>query len=147
MTTAIAYTSGKPHIGNSYEIVLADAIARYKRKEGYDVFFQTGTDEHGQKIELKAQDAGITDRLRISVIILIPLMISSFVQQMNIMRSRFRRFLRSYMSRGIYIRVHTKVCTVLHVNLSGQRASLWMVNVLIVEEKLSLLRKRHISSK
>jgi len=60
ITTAIAYTSGKPHIGNSYEIVLADSIARFKRKEGYDVFFQTGTDEHGQKIELKAQEAGIT---------------------------------------------------------------------------------------
>ena len=60
ITTAIAYTSGKPHIGNTYEIVLADAIARYKRYEGYDVFFQTGTDEHGQKIELKAQDAGVT---------------------------------------------------------------------------------------
>ena len=62
LTTAIAYTSGKPHIGNSYEIVLADAIARYKRKEGYDVFFQTGTDEHGQKIELKAADAGISPK-------------------------------------------------------------------------------------
>ncbi len=62
ITTAIAYTSGKPHIGNNYEIVLADAIARFKRKEGYDVFFQTGTDEHGQKIELKAQDAGITPK-------------------------------------------------------------------------------------
>ncbi|MFG6355605.1 MAG: methionine--tRNA ligase [Acetatifactor sp.] len=60
ITTAIAYTSGKPHIGNNYEIVLADAIARFKRKQGYDVFFQTGTDEHGQKIELKAQEAGIT---------------------------------------------------------------------------------------
>ena len=62
MTTAIAYTSGKPHIGNTYEIVLADAIARYKRYQGYDVFFQTGTDEHGQKIELKAQDAGVTPK-------------------------------------------------------------------------------------
>ncbi len=62
LTTAIAYTSGKPHIGNNYEIVLADSIARFKRKEGYDVFFQTGTDEHGQKIELKAQDAGITPK-------------------------------------------------------------------------------------
>lgn len=62
ITTAIAYTSGKPHIGNSYEIVLADSIARYKRKEGYDVFFQTGTDEHGQKIELKAEEAGITPK-------------------------------------------------------------------------------------
>lgn len=60
ITTAIAYTSGKPHIGNSYEIMLADSIARYKRKDGYDVFFQTGTDEHGQKIELKAQDAGVS---------------------------------------------------------------------------------------
>lgn len=62
ITTAIAYTSGKPHIGNTYEIILADAIARYKRSKGYDVFFQTGTDEHGQKIELKAQEAGITPK-------------------------------------------------------------------------------------
>ena len=62
ITTAIAYTSGKPHIGNSYEIVLADAIARYKRKDGYDVWFQTGTDEHGQKIELKAAEAGVTPK-------------------------------------------------------------------------------------
>ncbi|MDO4634183.1 MAG: methionine--tRNA ligase [Eubacteriales bacterium] len=62
MTTAIAYTSGKPHIGNTYEIILADAIARYKRAQGYDVFFQTGTDEHGQKIELKAEEAGITPK-------------------------------------------------------------------------------------
>ncbi len=62
ITTAIAYTSSKPHIGNTYEIVLADAIARYKRSQGYDVFFQTGTDEHGQKIELKAQEAGITPK-------------------------------------------------------------------------------------
>ena len=62
ITTAIAYTSGKPHIGNSYEIVLADSIARFKRKQGYDVFFQTGTDEHGQKIELKAAEAGVTPK-------------------------------------------------------------------------------------
>ena len=62
LTTAIAYTSGKPHIGNTYEIVLADAIARYKRFQGYDVRFQTGTDEHGQKIELKAEEAGITPK-------------------------------------------------------------------------------------
>ena len=62
ITTAIAYTSGKPHIGNTYEIVLADSIARFKRQQGYDVFFQTGTDEHGQKIELKAEDARITPK-------------------------------------------------------------------------------------
>ena len=62
ITTAIAYTSGKPHIGNTYEVVLADSIARFKRQQGYDVFFQTGTDEHGQKIELKAEEAGITTK-------------------------------------------------------------------------------------
>ena len=62
MTTAIAYTSGKPHIGNTYEFVLADAIAWYKRSQGYDVFFQTGTDEHGQKIEMKAAEAGMSPK-------------------------------------------------------------------------------------
>ncbi len=62
ITTAIAYTSGKPHIGNTYEIILADSIARFKRQQGYDVHFQTGTDEHGQKIELKAAEAGITPK-------------------------------------------------------------------------------------
>ena len=63
MTTAIAYTSGKPHIGNTYEIVLADSIARFKREQGYDVFFQTGTDDHGQKIELKAEEKGVTPKV------------------------------------------------------------------------------------
>ena len=62
ISTAIAYTSGKPHIGNTYEIVLADAIARYKRLKGFDVYFQTGTDEHGEKIQLKAEDAGISPK-------------------------------------------------------------------------------------
>ena len=62
MTTAIAYTSGKPHIGNTYEIVLADSIARFKRQEGYDVYFQTGTDEHGQKIQEKAEKMGVSPR-------------------------------------------------------------------------------------
>ena len=62
LTTAIAYTSGKPHIGNTYEAILADSIVRFKRQQGYDVRFQTGTDEHGQKIELKAAEAGITTK-------------------------------------------------------------------------------------
>ena len=62
ITTAIAYTSGKPHIGNTYEAVLADSIARFKRIQGYDVRFQTGTDEHGQKIEIKASEAGLRQR-------------------------------------------------------------------------------------
>ena len=60
ISTAIAYTSGKPHIGNTYEIVLADAIARYKREKGYEVYFQTGTDEHGEKIQLKAEEKGVS---------------------------------------------------------------------------------------
>ena len=62
ITTAIAYTSGKPHIGNTYEVVLADSIARFKRQQGYDVFFCTGTDEHGQKVELKAEEKGVTQK-------------------------------------------------------------------------------------
>ena len=62
LTTAITYTSGKPHIGNTYEIVLSDAIARFKRLKGYDVYFQTGTDEHGEKIEIKAKEAGISPK-------------------------------------------------------------------------------------
>ena len=62
LSTAIAYTSGKPHIGNTYEIVLSDAIARFKRLQGYDVYFQTGTDEHGEKIEIKAKDAGVSPK-------------------------------------------------------------------------------------
>ena len=63
ITTAIAYTSGKPHIGNTYEVVLADAIARYKRQEGYDVFFQTGTDEHGQKIRFRKSSRRCTQKV------------------------------------------------------------------------------------
>ena len=62
ISTAIAYTSGKPHIGNTYEIVLSDSIARFKRAQGYDVYFQTGTDEHGQKIELKAEEAAMSPK-------------------------------------------------------------------------------------
>ena len=62
ISTAIAYTSSKPHIGNTYEVVLADAIARYKRLQGYDVYFQTGTDEHGQKIEIKASEASVSPK-------------------------------------------------------------------------------------
>ena len=62
ISTAIAYTSGKPHIGNTYEVVLADSIARYKRLKGFDVYFQTGTDEHGEKIEIKAREKGVTPK-------------------------------------------------------------------------------------
>jgi leucyl-tRNA synthetase len=99
ITTAIAYTSGKPHIGNTYEIVLADSIARYKRFTGYDVRFQTGTDEHGQKIETKAFENLSTPTINLSV------------PQTRIMRSRYRRFSVSSMIRGTFTRDITKVCT------------------------------------
>ena len=99
ITTAIAYTSGKPHIGNTYEAVLADAIARYKRQQGYDVFFQTGTDEHGQKIELKAAEAGVTPK--------------EFVDNVS----------RKCMQRAISTKGIMRECTVLHVNHSLQNPS------------------------
>ena len=89
ITTAIAYTSGKPHIGNTYEIVLADAIARYKRKQGYDVRFQTGTDEHGQKIELKAQEAGITPKEYVDVVA------KQIKQIWDMMNTSYDRFIRT----------------------------------------------------
>ena len=129
ITTAIAYTSGKPHIGNTYEAVLADAIARYKRQQGYDVFFQTGTDEHGQKIELKAEEAGVTpkefvDNVSGQIKNIWDLMTNSSVPQMRTMRNRFRRFLRKCMQREISTRESTKECTVLHVSLSSLNPSL-----------------------
>ena len=99
ITTAIAYTSGKPHIGNTYEIILADAIARFKRKEGYDVRFQTGTDEHGQKIETRA----------------IPLTTASSALRILTTRDRCRKSLRSFMIKAISTRVLTRECTVLSV--------------------------------
>ena len=129
ITTAIAYTSGKPHIGNTYEVVLADAIARYKRQEGYDVFFQTGTDEHGQKIELKAEEAGVTpkefvDNVSGEIKKIWDLMTNSSVPQMLTTKNRFRRSLRKCMQKEIFIRDITKECTVRLVNLSLQNHSL-----------------------
>ena len=88
MTTAIAYTSGKPHIGNVYEIVLADSIARYKRQEGYNVFFMTGTDEHGQKNETKAKEAGKTPKVYVDEVAAI---IRSVYDLMNTSYDKFIR--------------------------------------------------------
>ena len=118
ITTAITYTSGKPHIGNTYEIILADSIARYKRMEGYDVFFQTGTDEHGQKVELKAEEKGVTPKEFVD-----DLMTALSELLMKIMRNRFRRSSRNYMNREISTKVNMKVYTAHLVNLSLQRAS------------------------
>ena len=155
MTTAIAYTSGKPHIGNTYEIVLADSIARFRRQEGYDVFFQTGTDEHGQKIELKAEEAGITPKEFVDNV-------STEIKRIwDLMDTSYDKFIRTtddyhekqvqkifkklYDQGDIYIRVHTKVCIVHLASLSGQSHSLLTENVLTADVKLSQLRKKHIS--
>ena len=89
LSTAIAYTSGKPHIGNTYEIVLADAIARYKRQAGYDVYFQTGTDEHGQKIQLKAEEKGVTPQQFVDDI-------AAEIQRIwDVMNTSYDRFVRT----------------------------------------------------
>ncbi len=131
ITTAIAYTSGKPHIGNSYEIVLADSIARFKRKEGYDVFFQTGTDEHGQKIELKAAEAGITPKQFVDDVAgtikgLWDLMDTSYDRFFT--KNRYRRFLSGFTNRGIFTKELTKAYTVHPASPSGPSRSLWTEN-------------------
>ena len=115
LTTAIAYTSGRPHIGNTYEIILSDAIARFKRAQGYDVFFQTGTDEHGVKIEEKAKAAGVT-----------PQEFVDGVLQMIIMLKKYKVFLNVYMTKEIFIKEHMKDGIVRLVNLSGQNLNLLM---------------------
>ena len=129
ITTAIAYTSGKPHIGNTYEAVLADSIARFKRQQGYDVFFQTGTDEHGQKIELKAEAAGITPQEFVDGVAgeikgIWDLMISLSEQLIRTMRSRFRKYLRSFMIKAIFTRDFMRECTVLLVSHFSHHHSL-----------------------
>ena len=121
LTTAIAYTSGKPHIGNTYEAILADSIVRFKRQQGYDVRFQTGTDEHGQKIEIKAAEAGVTPKEFVDKTAGVIKEIwdqmthhtTDLLEQLILtMKNRFRRFLRNYMIRVIFTRVTMKVCTV-----------------------------------
>ena len=133
ITTAIAYTSGKPHIGNTYEAVLADAIARYKRLEGYDVFFQTGTDEHGQKIELKAEEAGITpkefvDNVSGEIKNIWDLMNTSYDKFIRTTdedhENRFKKSSKKCMQRAIFTRDIMRECTVLPVSPFLQRVSL-----------------------
>lgn len=133
ITTAIAYTSGKPHIGNTYEVVLADAIARYKRQQGYDVFFQTGTDEHGQKIELKAEEAGITpkefvDNVSGEIKRIWDLMNTSYDKFIRTTdedhENRSRKSSRKCTQKATSIKDTMKECTAHHVNPSSQNPSL-----------------------
>ena len=141
MTTAIAYTSGKPHIGNTYEIVLADAIARYKRLEGYDVYFQTGTDEHGQKIQEKAEKAGITPKEYVDNVAgevkriwdLMNTSYDNFVRTTD--ANRCRRFLKSCTIRETSTRDLTRDFTVRHVSPSGQSPSWWTASARTAGER------------
>ena len=128
ITTAIAYTSGKPHIGNVYEIVLADAIARFKRAEGYDVRFQTGTDEHGQKVEEKAKAAGKTPKQFVDDVAAVikqqfDVMTTSFVQQMKHTKDKYRRSSKNSMTKVISIRDIMKAYIAKRMKPSIQRAS------------------------
>ena len=128
ITTAIAYASRKPHIGNTYDIVLADMIARYKRMEGYDVYFVTGSDEHGQKIEEYAKAEGITPKAFVdkaageikrvwdSMDVTYDKFIRTTVQQTIITKRLFRKYLRSSTNRVIFIKVIMRVNIVFPVN-------------------------------
>ena len=126
ITTAIAYASGKPHIGNTYEAVLADSIARRKRQEGYDVVFQTGTDEHGQKNENKAKEEGITpqelvDRNSAEIKRIWDLMnTASSVRRIRFMRRRYRRSSGSCMTRAISTRASMRAGTASRMSPSSR---------------------------
>ena len=155
MTTAIAYTSGKPHIGNTYEIVLADSIARFKRQQGYDVFFQTGTDEHGQKIELKAEEKGVTPKAFVDEV-------STEIRRIwDLMNTSYDKFIRTTDAdhekqvqktsknctiREIFTRDIMKVCIVHLASLFLPSLSWWTANVRTVDVKCSLQKKKLISS-
>ena len=135
MTTAIAYTSGKPHIGNTYEIVLADAIARYKRLEGYDVYFQTGTDEHGQKIQEKAEKAGITPKEYVDNV-------AGEVKRIwDLMNTSYDNFVRTTDAdhekqvQKISTRDLTRDFTVRRVSPSGQSPSWWTASARTAAER------------
>ena len=121
ITTAIAYTSGKPHIGNTYEIVLTDAIARFKRNQGYDVRFQTGTDEHGQKIEEKAAAAGVTPKQFVDGYPTI----NSSARRIPTTKSRCRRSSKNCTNRATSTKARTRECTAPPANRSGHPRSSW----------------------
>ena len=146
ITTPIYYPSADFHIGHCYTTIIADAIARYKRLNGYDVFFQTGTDEHGAKIEQKAKDAGVTPKEYVDVIIENA---KNLWKSLNISYDYFIRTTDEShvkaMTKEIFIKVLMKDFIVFLVNLFGQKLNLLMVNVQIVVVKLKLLLKKLIS--
>ena len=154
ITSAIAYTSRKPHIGNTYEIVLTDAIARFKRLMGYDVFFLTGTDEHGQKIEEIAKNEHISCKEHVDKI-------SGQIRDIwNLMNASYDKFIRTtddYHEKAVqkifntiratFIKENMRVCTVCRAKRFSHSHSLLTANAPTADAKLFRRRKRHISLK
>ena len=155
ITTPIYYPSGKAHIGHSYCTVASDAIARYKRLQGYDVMFLTGTDEHGQKIELKAAEAGVTPKEYVDKIVA---GFQSLWKLLNISNDRFIRTTDEYhmravqkifvpsMKKGKFIRANTKAGIAPPANPSGRRLSSRMASARTAAARSNGRRKRPISS-
>ena len=149
ISTAIAYTSAKPHIGNTYEIVLADAIARYKRMTGYDVYFQTGTDEHGQKIQEKAEAAGITPQQHVDKV-------AGEVKAIwDLMNTTYDKFIRTtdpmhekkvQTIRAISTRARTRASTASRASPSGPRASSRTAAARTAAARAWTPRRKHTSS-
>ena len=155
LTTAIAYASGKPHIGNTYEIVLADLIARAKRMEGYDVFFQTGTDEHGEKIEIKAQNAGVTPKRFVDdrageikrIWDLMDTTYDKFIRTTDEQHEQqVQKIKKSSTSKAIYTKARTRAGIALPASLSGRKVNSLTANAPTAGEKCTWRKKRPISS-
>ena len=155
ITTAIAYTSRKPHIGNSYEIVLTDAIARYKRMQGYDVFFLTGTDEHGQKIEEYAKNAGVSPKEYVDKVAgeirgicdLLNTTYDKFIRTTDDYHEKVvQKIFRKLYDQGDIYRANTKACTACPVRASSPSPRSLTASARIAAVSLSRQRKRHISS-
>ena len=154
ITTAIAYTSRKPHIGNTYDPVLADTIARYKRMTGYDVFFLTGSDEHGQKIEEAAKANGIEPKEYVDKV---AAQIREIWDCMNTSYDRFirttdpdhqdavQKIFKSCMKKGIYIKGSTSASTACRANPSSPRPSLWTANAPTAGARFRTPARRRIS--
>ena len=154
ITTAIAYTSRKPHIGNSYEIVMTDAIARYKRLQGYDVFFQTGTDEHGQKIEEIAEAEGITPKQHVDRVAgeikdicdLLNTTYDKFIRTTDPGHEKvIQKIFKKLYDQGDIYKVTMRECIARRASHSGPSHSSLTANVPTADVRLSVLARRHIS--
>ena len=154
ITTAIAYTSGKPHIGNTYEAILTDCLARFKRYQGYDVLFQTGTDEHGQKIEEKAKGANLSPKQFVDNVAdvikdiwnMVGVSYDKFIRTTDEYHEKqVQKIFKKLYEKGIFTRVHTKVGIAHLVNLFGPKVNQLTASAQIVADLSTSQRKKHIS--